>query len=942
MKYRMLNSILLAAWLASLTLAGGCRSTVPAPPGEPTLDKTSAAGESAAQEPDGEATLTVQPAPVEDQSAQEILLPSELSGLAGLPFDRYLSDSFEFILLRDPEWVTSEGISSLIGADQSRLTDISESYRQESLSLYSAILGLLQSYDRSSLPADQQVSYDTYAWYLEDQLRMGEFRHHEYPVNPIITGIQYQLEYLFTDLHPLVAPDDADDYLSRLSQVAVKLEQLVENLHISQEKGLYPPQVAIQASLGGIQAISASSPDVTPFYTAFEEKLGEMDGLDEAERQRMLEAARETIGSSVIPAYRMLAEYLGGMRTVETHQGGVWQQPGGADYYQAALKHHTTTDMTPDEVHQLGLDALQVIQAEMRQRFDKLGYPQDEDLEQLFQRAAFDGGFSQGGQIIPGYKTLIEEANQNLDEAFDIRPAAEVDVKPGPGSTAFYVSPAVDGSRPGVFYAPLGGSEPHFAMPTLAYHEGVPGHHFQISLAQEMDMPLFRSMAGFTGYIEGWALYAERLAADLGWYEDDPYGDLGRLQMEAFRAARLVVDTGLHDRQWTFDQAVDFLVENTGLERGFIRNEVVRYLVWPGQAASYAVGYFKLLELRERAQDVLGEDFDLKAFHHTVLSSGSLPLEVLDDVVEDYITLASLQQVSEYPLYVMHYQGDYGFSEYLQTGLQPAAMDAGVETYSMHEPAWACTGFAALSSSEDRLMGRNFDWLDHPALLLFTDPPEGYASVSMVDLYYLGYDGVIRDDDRLNLLRAPYLPFDGMNEEGLAVGMMAVSEADSGYDPDRVTISDLNLIRLVLDDAADVDEAVALMGEYNIDFGGGPPIHYFLADASGNSAVVEFLDGGMQVLPNQVDWQVSTNFLVSKEQPVGASSSCWRYNTSYQALESSGGVLDPQAAMELLAEVSQPGDYATRWSVVYNMTVSEISLVMGREYDQVYTFSLDE
>jgi choloylglycine hydrolase len=181
-----------------------------------------------------------------------------------------------------------------------------------------------------------------------------------------------------------------------------------------------------------------------------------------------------------------------------------------------------------------------------------------------------------------------------------------------------------------------------------------------------------------------------------------------------------------------------------------------------------------------------------------------------------------------------------------------------------------------------------------------------------------------------------------MNEEGLAVGMMAVSEADSGYDPARVTISDLNLIRLVLDYAANVDEAVVLMGKYNIDFGGGPPIHYFLADSSGNSAVVEFLGGGMQVLPNQADWQVSTNFLVSKEQPEGSNSSCWRYNKSYEALQSSAGALSSQAAMELLADVSQPGDYATRWSVVYNMTEGEITLVMGREYDQVYSFSLDK
>jgi uncharacterized protein (DUF885 family) len=206
------------------------------------LEEASAAGEAAEQKPEIKAETAVQPAPVEDPSAEEALLPVELAGLAGLPFDQFLSQSFEFILLRDPEWVTSEGISSLIGTDNSGLTDISEPFREQSLTLCAGILDLLQAYDRGNLLAEQQVSYDAYAWYLQDLLRMGEYRHHEYPVNPIITGIQYQLEYLFTDLHPLATPEDAQDYLSRLSQVASKLDQLVENLHISQERGIEAPQ----------------------------------------------------------------------------------------------------------------------------------------------------------------------------------------------------------------------------------------------------------------------------------------------------------------------------------------------------------------------------------------------------------------------------------------------------------------------------------------------------------------------------------------------------------------------------------------------------------------------------------------------------------------------------------------------------------------------------
>ncbi|MGW8251929.1 MAG: linear amide C-N hydrolase, partial [Anaerolineales bacterium] len=256
------------------------------------------------------------------------------------------------------------------------------------------------------------------------------------------------------------------------------------------------------------------------------------------------------------------------------------------------------------------------------------------------------------------------------------------------------------------------------------------------------------------------------------------------------------------------------------------------------------------------------------------------------------------------------------------------------------EPAWACTGFAALGKEGQRLMGRNFDWLLHPALLLYTDAPDGYASVSMVDLYYLGIEKQVTPDQRHLLLRAPYLPFDGMNERGLAVGMMAVPEADSGFDPDRVTISDLNLIRLVLDYAGSVDEAAELMGQYNVDFGGGPPIHYFLADSSGSSAVIEFVSGEMRVLPNQLDWQVSTNFLISEEHPEGANSSCWRYNQSYSTLEGAAGSLSAPAAMDLLERVSQEGEYGTRWSVVYGLDSGEITLAMGGEYGKVFKFNL--
>jgi uncharacterized protein (DUF885 family) len=315
----------------------------------------------------------------------------------------------------------------------------------------------------------------------------------------------------------------------------------------------------------------------------------------------------------------------------------VWQLPDGRAYYDYLLRHHTTSDLTSDEIHELGLRELARIQAEMRALFDQLGYPQDATIPELYARLAREGGSVSGRHAAETYESILEAAEEKLDAAFDVRPQAELIVIAG-SEGDYYVSGSLDGSRPGAFYARIsGGSQDLYGMPTLAYHEGVPGHHFQISLAQESDLPLFRNVVGFTGYAEGWALYAEQLAAELGWYKDDPSGELGRLQAQAFRAARLVVDTGLHAQGWNFDQAHDFMVENTGQDPGFMQFEVSRYITWPGQATAYMVGMLEIMALRQRAIDALGDRFDLREFHRVVLSNGSMPLEVLERVVDDYI-----------------------------------------------------------------------------------------------------------------------------------------------------------------------------------------------------------------------------------------------------------------------------------------------------------------
>ena len=300
----------------------------------------------------------------------------------------------------------------------------------------------------------------------------------------------------------------------------------------------------------------------------------------------------------------------------------------------------------------------------------------------------------------------------------------------------------------------------------------------------------------------------------------------------------------------------------------------------------------------------------------------------------------SLRRLDDHPLYVMHYAGDYAFDDYLRTGIYPDQPITPVETDESE--TWGCTTFAALSMDGERLLGRNFDWYaDHPALLLFTDPPGGYASVAMVDLSYLGYRGdEIGMFERAALAHAPYLPFDGMNEKGVAVGMMAVPFGNGTLDPALRTLEDVEIIRLVLDYAASVDQAVELLENYNVRFNPEVPLHYLIADAGGDSAVVEYVGGELRVLRNEQPWQVATNFIISTQAPRGATASCWRYNKAFQALADAQGALSGPQALTLLESVSQAGSFPTIWSVVYNLTSGEVSVVMDRNYQQIYTFHL--
>jgi hypothetical protein len=303
-------------------------------------------------------------------------------------------------------------------------------------------------------------------------------------------------------------------------------------------------------------------------------------------------------------------------------------------------------------------------------------------------------------------------------------------------------------------------------------------------------------------------------------------------------------------------------------------------------------------------------------------------------------TLASFKKLDDFPLYVMNYYGDYGFNEYLKSGVRPN-QDTESAALKSGAASWACSCFAVRTREGFVLVGRNFDWLVHPALLLFTRPPKAFASVSMVDISYLGFDrGAPSESNMRQLLQAPFLPFDGLNERGLAVTMMAVPHSEGGRDIKKVTIDSLAVIRLMLDYADGVDKAVELLAGYNVDFGGGPPIHYLVADASGNSAVIEFLNDKMRVMRGDGSFRVATNFLLFPEPPRTGRTGCWRSHRIFEALSLAGGHFSAEEGMNLLRNVSQTGEHPTIWSCLYDLSARDVRVVMGRNYGRVHHLSL--
>jgi uncharacterized protein (DUF885 family) len=346
--------------------------------------------------------------------------------------------------------------------------------------------------------------------------------------------------------------------------------------------------------------------------------------------------AAEVIAREVLPSYLELAEFVGAMALRANDDAGVWKQDSGADYYAYCLASQTTTDLSADEIYDLGLAEVERVQAEIRTAAAALGLDSTLSMPELFGRLANETGTSLGEDTIARCQTLLDDIVPLVSSAFLRMPTQNLVVVDG-GSDTYFSPGTLDGSRPAQFFAPTLVPQPIYGLPTVTYHEATPGHGFQSAVAYGADLPPYIAGLSFPSFSEGWALYAERLAWEEGAYDEDPYGNLGRLQDELFRAVRLVVDPGIHAKQWAYEQAVDYMTSNTGLEESYVRSEVERYIVTPGQAVTYKIGMFEILELRERAKAELGVAFDLAEFHEVVLGHGELPLSILERRVDEYI-----------------------------------------------------------------------------------------------------------------------------------------------------------------------------------------------------------------------------------------------------------------------------------------------------------------
>ena len=568
--------------------------------------------------------------------------------------DHYLAKELSMNLMESPEFMTYIGIFdplNVILKHNQKLTidsleDGEDDYRDNLKHLE-----MLQKYNPNDLSGVQKVTRKIAIFDTENGIdRFENFRFHSYPFNQI-SGNHLGLVEFMTDTHPIRDYREATDYIKRVRLFDDSLNSDLVWLGEQKKLGIFAPQFVFDHVIKQLKELIAYTDEENPLMQIFIEKVNKLD-ISTQKKEDLFSELSAVIKSDVRPGYESILQYMETNYSNANKYHGVWSLPNGDAFYASRLRSYTTTDYTAEEIHQIGLSEVERIGNRMKEIFTMLGYEVNKPVGEMMNDLNENPDFLYADTpdrkeiVIADYNQMVKEAEEDVRPYFERFPVSPVEVRAVPeysektAAGGYYQSPSLDGSRPGVFYANLYDIKqtPTFGMRTLTFHEAVPGHHFQIALNQENDnLTLYRKMGYRTSaFTEGWALYSEQLAVEVGMTKN-LYDELGVLQSEMFRANRLVVDTGLHYKKWTREEAMEYMKKTTGMSDTEVRVEIERYIVWPAQATSYKMGMLKILELRQKAKDALGEKFDIRKFHTIVLDQGIVPLFILEDIIDEWI-----------------------------------------------------------------------------------------------------------------------------------------------------------------------------------------------------------------------------------------------------------------------------------------------------------------
>lgn len=556
--------------------------------------------------------------------------------MASKALERLYEDYWEYVLSENPTLATYLGDHRY----DDRLEDVSAEAYHHRIDEFRRMLGKQRDIGRP-VSAKDRLNYDLFERELKLQIESSKYHPYLLPITQQ-TGPHIDLPQLVT-YHPFKTVEDYNNYTRRLSQFPRVFDQTITNLKAGIEKGFVQPRNVVEKIIPQLEAQTVQSAESSELYKPTKEILSTISAGD---AHRIVEEIGEGVTGSVIPAYKNVLKFIKGeyLRNART-QPGVWALPNGRAMYAFAIRYHTTTRLTPTQIHKLGSLELSRIRGEISKILRKLGFKGTLQQFNDLLRDDKSNFYANGQDLLDGFKQILRRMDEKLPLLFGRLPESKYDFRQierfraDSAPAAYYYLPPEDRSRPGYFYVNTYKPEtrPKYTMEALAYHEAVPGHHLQLALQQELtNLPKFRRNGGYTAFIEGWALYAERLGKEIGFYSDT-LSDFGRLTQEAWRAARLVVDTGIHSMKWSRDQAIKFLKSNTAITEQDVTSEVDRYIAWPGQALAYKIGQIRISHLRNKTEKLRNARFDLRKFHDELLSDGALPLDLLEKKMDKYM-----------------------------------------------------------------------------------------------------------------------------------------------------------------------------------------------------------------------------------------------------------------------------------------------------------------